>query len=152
MWETTRLMNPMGDPGCFDSGSVYTLERHFPLRWRRGVAAGDCSRIGRRLFRRECCTCARTRERTSAHTQRKCRRYETLFAETAGSLHVDHTNNLRTGPTHTDARTRRPSRTPHTGHGGRLKSKQASKYRDRSPSRRLATHLPFPRPIQYEDT
>ena len=42
----------------------------------------------------------------------------------------------------------------HTGHGGRLKnkSKQASN-RDRSPSRRLATHFTFalPAAVQYED-
>ena len=75
----------MGDPGCFDSGSVYALERHFPLRWRRGVAAGDCargSRIGRRLFRREDSTCARWTVRTASPG----RRFETLF-ETAVSVH-----------------------------------------------------------------
>jgi len=82
------LMNPMGDPGCFDSGSVYALERHFPLRWRRGVAAGDCargSRIGRRLFRREDSTCARRSVRTPRVRGGVSKRF---FAETAGSVHV----------------------------------------------------------------
>ena len=66
-------MNPMGDPGRFDSESAYSLERHFPLQWRRGVAVGDCardSRIGRGLFLREGWTCARDAEGGQASGRR----------------------------------------------------------------------------------
>jgi len=129
----------MGDPGCFDSGSVYALERHFPLRWRRGVAAGDCargSRIGRRLFRREDSTCARRSVRTPRVRVGVSKRF---FAETAGSVHGDHTNNLRTEPTHTDARARRPSRTPH---GTRRPAQEQPRSEPVA-----APHLPFPRPV-----
>ena len=63
----------MGDPGRFDSESAYSLERHFPLQWRRGVAVGDCardSRIGRGLFLREGWTCARDAEGGEASGRR----------------------------------------------------------------------------------
>jgi hypothetical protein len=51
----------------------------------------------------------------------------------------DHTNNLRTEPTHTDARARRPSRTPH---GTRRPAQEQPR-----PEPVAAPHLPFPRPV-----
>jgi len=51
----------------------------------------------------------------------------------------DHTNNLRTEPTHTDARARRPSRTPH---GTRRPAQEQPRSEPVA-----APHLPFPRPV-----